>query len=341
MEDVVPAGEEFLRAGAEGGLAGAKGFQKGGGDDVEVFVQLGRVLAGQFTFFQNGFHQPQRIRQHGVGEIRGGVLQGKGFAGVVDERVDAALIFFVELQHLKVDCDRLLRSLENVALDMLGRAKKVVITKDDTTIVDGVGEKSAIEARISQIKKQIEDTTSDYDKEKLQERLAKLAGGVAVIRVGGSTEVEVKEKKDRVDDALNATRAAVEEGIVPGGGVALLRASLAIKATGANADQQAGINIVRRALQEPVRQIAQNAGAEGSVVVGTDDSVHETTPNTAAACGALRSIPSPVCLVSARRLCAGSASQAFQDRKLRWDACSLAGRSFRVDSIENSMRHIG
>ena len=159
--------------------------------------------------------------------------------------------------------------LENVTLDMLGKAKKVTITKDDTTIVDGVGEKDAIEARISQIKKQIEDTTSDYDKEKLQERLAKLAGGVAVIRVGGSTEVEVKEKKDRVDDALNATRAAVEEGIVPGGGIALLKATKALEGlTGDNADQTAGIAIIRRAIQAPIRQIVENAGVEGSIVVG-------------------------------------------------------------------------
>src|SRR5690606_24957595 len=159
--------------------------------------------------------------------------------------------------------------LENVTLDMLGKAKKVTITKDDTTIVDGVGEKAAIEARIGQIKKQIEDTTSDYDKEKLQERLAKLAGGVAVIRVGGSTEVEVKEKKDRVDDALNATRAAVEEGIVPGGGIALLKATRALEGlTGDNADQTAGIAIIRRAIQAPIRQIVENAGVEGSIVVG-------------------------------------------------------------------------
>jgi chaperonin GroEL len=152
---------------------------------------------------------------------------------------------------------------------MLGRAKKVTITKDDTTIVDGVGSKDDIEGRIAQIKRQIEDTTSDYDKEKLQERLAKLAGGVAVIRVGGATEVEVKERKDRVDDALNATRAAVEEGIVPGGGVALLKASQSLEGmVGDNADQTAGIAIVRRALQAPIRQIAENAGVEGSIVVG-------------------------------------------------------------------------
>ena len=159
--------------------------------------------------------------------------------------------------------------IENVTLDMLGKAKKVTITKDDTTIVDGAGEKAAIEARVGQIKKQIEDTTSDYDKEKLQERLAKLAGGVAVIRVGGSTEVEVKEKKDRVDDALNATRAAVEEGIVPGGGIALLKATKALEGLkGDNADQTAGIAIIRRAIQAPIRQISENAGVEGSIVVG-------------------------------------------------------------------------
>ena len=150
----------------------------------------------------------------------------------------------------------------------LGKAKKVTITKDDTTVVEGSGEKAGIEGRVAQIKKQIEDTTSDYDKEKLQERLAKLAGGVAVVRVGGSTEVEVKEKKDRVDDALNATRAAVEEGVVAGGGVALLKASKALEGLkGENDDQDAGIQIVRRALQSPIRQIAENAGVEGSIVV--------------------------------------------------------------------------
>jgi len=159
--------------------------------------------------------------------------------------------------------------LESVTLDMLGKAKKVSITKDDTTIVEGVGGKEEIEARVAQIKRQIEDTTSDYDKEKLQERLAKLAGGVAVLRVGGSTEVEVKEKKDRVDDALNATRAAADEGIVPGGGIALLKASkILAEVKGDNADQNAGIAIIRRALQAPIRQIAENSGVEGSIVVG-------------------------------------------------------------------------
>src|SRR5216684_978813 len=159
--------------------------------------------------------------------------------------------------------------LENVTLQMLGRAKKVIIEKEKTTIVDGAGKKKDIEARVTQIKQQIEETTSDYDREKLQERLAKLAGGVAVIRVGGATEIEVKEKKDRVEDALNATRAAVEEGIVPGGGVALLRARKAIeKLKSENADIQAGIKIVQRALEAPIRQIAENAGVEGSIVVG-------------------------------------------------------------------------
>jgi chaperonin GroEL len=159
--------------------------------------------------------------------------------------------------------------LENVTLDMLGRAKRVRIEKENTTVIDGAGDKAAIQARIAQIKAQVEETTSDYDKEKLQERLAKLAGGVAVIRVGGSTEVEVKEKKDRVDDALHATRAAVEEGIVPGGGVALLRAKAAIgKLEDANPDVQSGINIVLRALEAPIRQIVENAGSEGSIVVG-------------------------------------------------------------------------
>jgi chaperonin GroEL len=159
--------------------------------------------------------------------------------------------------------------LENVTLDMLGKAKRVLIQKENTTIVDGAGKKKDIEGRIAQIKAQIEETTSDYDKEKLQERLAKLAGGVAVIKVGGSTEVEVKERKDRVDDAMHATRAAVEEGVVAGGGSALLYATRALdKLRTSNPDQKAGIDIIRRALQAPVRQIVDNAGEDGSVVVG-------------------------------------------------------------------------
>ncbi|RWB75325.1 MAG: chaperonin GroEL [Mesorhizobium sp.] len=159
--------------------------------------------------------------------------------------------------------------LENVTLEMLGRAKKVAIEKENTTIVDGAGKKEEIQGRVTQIKAQIEETSSDYDREKLQERLAKLAGGVAVIRVGGATEVEVKEKKDRVDDALHATRAAVEEGILPGGGVALLRAAKALDAVAVdNPDQRYGVDIVRRAIEAPARQIAENAGAEGSIIVG-------------------------------------------------------------------------
>ncbi|HKG86266.1 MAG TPA: chaperonin GroEL, partial [Beijerinckiaceae bacterium] len=159
--------------------------------------------------------------------------------------------------------------LESVTVAMLGRAKKVVIDKENTTIVNGAGKKKDIEARVGQIKAQIEETTSDYDREKLQERLAKLAGGVAVIRVGGATEIEVKEKKDRVEDALNATRAAVQEGIVAGGGVALLRAKQAVgKIKSENPEIQAGINIVLKALEAPIRQIAENSGVEGSIVVG-------------------------------------------------------------------------
>jgi chaperonin GroEL len=159
--------------------------------------------------------------------------------------------------------------LENVTMDMLGSSKKIQITKDETTIVDGAGNKAEIEARVAQIRGQIEETSSDYDREKLQERVAKLAGGVAVIRVGGMTEVEVKERKDRVDDALNATRAAVQEGVIVGGGVALVQAGKALEGlTGANADQNAGIAIIRRAIEAPLRQIAENAGVDGAVVAG-------------------------------------------------------------------------
>jgi chaperonin GroEL len=159
--------------------------------------------------------------------------------------------------------------LENVKLNMLGTAKRVRITKDDTTIIDGAGKKADIQARVSQLKQQIEEVTSDYDKEKLQERLAKLAGGVAVIRIGGATEVEVKEKKDRVDDALNATKAAVEEGILPGGGTALLYATKALNGlSGLNDDENAGIAIVKKAIQTPLRQIVENSGVEASIVVG-------------------------------------------------------------------------
>ena len=204
-----------------------------------------------------------------VNKLRGGLRVAAVKAPGFGDRRKAMLEDIAILTGGQVISEDLGIKLETVTLDMLGKAKKVSITKDDTTIVEGSGEKDGIEARVGQIKRQIEDTTSDYDKEKLQERLAKLAGGVAVLRVGGSTEVEVKEKKDRVDDALNATRAAADEGIVPGGGVALLQASKKlIDLKGVNADQNAGINIVRRALQAPIRQISENSGVEGSIVVG-------------------------------------------------------------------------
>ncbi|MDP3661235.1 chaperonin GroEL, partial [Phenylobacterium sp.] len=204
-----------------------------------------------------------------VNKLRGGLRVAAVKAPGFGDRRKAMLEDIAILTGGQLISEDLGIKLENVTLDMLGKAKKVQITKDDTTIVDGSGDKADIEGRITQIKRQVEDTTSDYDKEKLQERLAKLAGGVAVVRVGGSTEVEVKEKKDRVDDALNATRAAVEEGIVPGGGVALLKASKVLDGfKGDNDDQEAGVAIVRRALQAPIRQIAENAGVEGSIVVG-------------------------------------------------------------------------
>jgi chaperonin GroEL len=204
-----------------------------------------------------------------VNKLRGGLKVAAVKAPGFGDRRKAMLQDIAVLTGGQVISEDLGIKLENVTLDMLGRAKKVVITKDDTTIVDGAGKKADIEARIAQIKQQIEDTTSDYDREKLQERLAKLSGGVAVIKVGGVTEVEVKEKKDRVDDALNATRAAVEEGILPGGGVALIRSQKVLdKLNTANEDQKVGVNIVRRALQSPARQIAENAGEDGAVVVG-------------------------------------------------------------------------
>jgi chaperonin GroEL len=203
-----------------------------------------------------------------VNKLRGGLKIAAVKAPGFGDRRKAMLEDIAILTGGQVISEDLGIKLENVGLNMLGRAKRVRIEKENTTIVDGAGKKAEIQGRVAQIKQQIEETTSDYDREKLQERLAKLAGGVAVIRVGGATEIEVKEKKDRVDDALNATRAAVEEGIVSGGGTALLRASTAIKATGVNADQAAGIAIVKRALQAPARQIASNAGAEASIVAG-------------------------------------------------------------------------
>ncbi|MBM3625601.1 MAG: chaperonin GroEL, partial [Alphaproteobacteria bacterium] len=204
-----------------------------------------------------------------VNKLRGGLKIAAVKAPGFGDRRKAMLEDIAILTGGQLIAEDLGIKLENVTLAMLGRAKRVRIEKENTTIIDGAGEKKDIEARISQIKGQIEETTSDYDREKLQERLAKLAGGVAVIRVGGATEVEVKEKKDRVDDALNATRAAVEEGVSPGGGVALLRAIKALDGVKVgNPDQQTGVDIVRKAIQAPARQIVDNAGGDGAVVVG-------------------------------------------------------------------------
>jgi chaperonin GroEL len=204
-----------------------------------------------------------------VNKLRGGLKVAAVKAPGFGDRRKAMLQDIAILTGGQVISDDLGMKLENVGIDMLGKARKISITKDETTIVDGAGEKSEIEGRVAQIRSQIEETTSDYDKEKLQERLAKLAGGVAVIRVGGASETEVKERKDRVDDALHATRAAVQEGVVVGGGVALVRASKKLQGLeGANSDQTAGIAIVRKALQAPLRQIAENAGVDGSVVAG-------------------------------------------------------------------------
>jgi chaperonin GroEL len=204
-----------------------------------------------------------------VNKLRGGLKIAAVKAPGFGDRRKAMLQDIAVLTGGQVISDDLGMKLESVTIDMLGSAKKVTITKDNTTIVDGAGVKAEIEARVSQIRTQIEETTSDYDREKLQERVAKLAGGVAVIKVGGMTEVEVKERKDRVDDALNATRAAVQEGIVVGGGVALIQAGKSLDGLkGANSDQDAGISIVRRALEAPLRQIAENAGVDGAVVAG-------------------------------------------------------------------------
>ncbi|MGB2409027.1 MAG: chaperonin GroEL, partial [Paracoccaceae bacterium] len=204
-----------------------------------------------------------------VNKLRGGLKISAVKAPGFGDRRKAMLQDIAILTGGQVISEDLGMKLESVTMDMLGTAKKVQITKDETTIVDGAGEKAEIEARVSQIRTQIEETTSDYDREKLQERVAKLAGGVAVIRVGGMTEVEVKERKDRVDDALNATRAAVQEGVVVGGGVALVQAGKALEGlTGVNSDQDAGVAIVRRAIEAPLRQIAENAGVDGAVVAG-------------------------------------------------------------------------
>ncbi len=213
-----------------------------------------------------------------VNKLRGGLKVAAVKAPGFGDRRKAMLEDIAIVTGGQVISEDLGIKLENVKLDMLGKAKSVKIDKDNTTIIDGAGKKADIQSRVAQIKAQIEETTSDYDKEKLQERLAKLAGGVAVIRVGGATEVEVKERKDRVDDALNATKAAVEEGIVPGGGTALLYAAKALKdLTGDNEDQNQGINIVRRAIQYPLRQIVSNSGQEASIIVGK---LHEQKSNT-------------------------------------------------------------
>lgn len=204
-----------------------------------------------------------------VNKLRGGLKVAGVKAPGFGDRRKAMLEDLAVLTGGQVISEVLGIKLENVTMDMLGNAKKITITKDTTTVIDGAGDKAAIAARVNQIRGQIEETTSDYDKEKLQERLAKLSGGVAVIKVGGATEIEVKERKDRVDDALNATRAAVQEGVVPGGGVALVHAGKILEALkGDNADQAAGIAIIRKALQAPLRQIAENAGVDGSVVAG-------------------------------------------------------------------------
>jgi chaperonin GroEL len=204
-----------------------------------------------------------------VNKLRGGLKIAAVKAPGFGDRRKAMLQDIAILTGGQVISEDLGMKLENVTIEMLGNAKKIQVTKDETTVIDGQGAKAEIEARVSQIRQQIEETTSDYDREKLQERVAKLAGGVAVIRVGGMTEVEVKERKDRVDDALNSTRAAVQEGVVVGGGVALVQAGKVLEdLNGANADQDAGIKIVRKALEAPLRQIAENAGVDGAVVAG-------------------------------------------------------------------------
>ncbi len=258
-----------------------------------------------------------------VNKLRGGLKVAAVKAPGFGDRRKAMLEDIAVLTAGQTISEDLGIKLENVTLDMLGRAKRVRIEKENTTIIDGAGKKDDINARVAQIKAQIEDTTSDYDKEKLQERLAKLSGGVAVIRVGGSTEIEVKEKKDRVDDALHATRAAVEEGIVPGGGIALLRAKAAVaKLKSPVADVQAGISIVLKALDAPIRQIAENAGVEGSIVVG------KVTEHSSASYGFNAQTEAYVDMLSA-----GIVDPAKVVRVALQDAASVAGLLITTEAM--------
>ncbi|MBS7539059.1 chaperonin GroEL [Ancylobacter lacus] len=258
-----------------------------------------------------------------VNKLRGGLKVAAVKAPGFGDRRKAILEDIAILTAGEVISEDLGIKLENVTLAQLGRAKRVRIDKENTTIVDGVGKKTDIEARVAQIKQQIEETSSDYDREKLQERLAKIAGGVAVIRVGGATEVEVKEKKDRVDDALNATRAAVEEGIVPGGGVALLRAKAAVQALKSdNPDIRAGIQIIARVLEAPIRQIAENAGVEGSIVVG------KILDNTSATFGFDAQNETYVDLIAA-----GIVDPAKVVRTALQDAASVAGLLVTTEAL--------
>ncbi|WP_446654654.1 chaperonin GroEL [Blastomonas sp.] len=258
-----------------------------------------------------------------VNRLRGGLKVAAVKAPGFGDRRKAMLEDIAILTGGNVVSEELGTKLENVTIPMLGRAKKVIIDKDNTTIVDGAGQRSDIDGRVAQIRAQIETTTSDYDREKLQERVAKLAGGVAVIRVGGATEVEVKEKKDRVDDALHATRAAVEEGILPGGGIALLRAIKALEGLkAANDDQQSGIDIVRRALRAPARQIAENAGEDGAFIVGKLLEANEYSRGFNAATGTYEDL-----------VAAGVIDPAKVVRTALQDAASVAGLLITTEAI--------